>query len=276
MPTATELLTETHIFYSIEPFQIAHGQPLNHTLHRHSETTELLLVLEGTVRCQMEGRIYTAPAGSVLVIPQGTWHELAAAAREQQSGYRLSFKVDPLLQPALSAECPPITLTSDLHGIKALFVRLEQEKKKANLSGPVAYHLIGLILALVSHGPATSLPSALSNEAMTVQEIKYYMEENHGRSVTLEDLAQHFNMNKYQLARTFKQYIGIPPLQYLISCRLDAAKHLLAATNHPAAAIARAIGYKSVTQFQAAFKKAIGSTPRQYRLAQQSADRTSE
>ena len=276
MPKATELLTDPPIFYSIESFQIAYGQSLNHPLHRHSETTELLLFLEGTVQCQMDGRIYTAPAGTALVIPPGTWHELRTAAREPQSGYRLSFKADTLLGTALAAECPRISHIGDLHGIKALFVRLEQEKEKKHPSGPLAYHIIGLILALVNLGPETSLPSAVSNEAKAIQEIKYYMEENHWRSLTLEELAERFNMNKYQLARSFKQQMGIPPLQYLISCRLDAAKQLLAATDHPAAKVAHAIGYKSVTQFQAAFKKAVGVTPRQYRLVQQTADLPSE
>lgn len=269
MSKVPEISAVSPFFYTAELFESAYGHSLAQPLHRHCETTELLLVLEGTVQCRMGGQLYTAPAGNALMIPFGTWHELATPARQQQSGYRLSFKSDPFLP---SAEGPLITPVSDLPGIKALFVCLEQEKEKQHSTGPGAYHLIGLILALISNGPAP----AISNEAKAIQEIKYYMEENHWRSLTLENLAERFNVNKYQLSRTFKQYMGIPPLQYLISCRLEAAKQLLAATDYPAVKIAQAIGYKSVTQFQAAFKKAVGSTPRQYRLAQRITDCSSQ
>lgn len=277
MSKVTESMTDSPFFYTIEPFLVAYVQSLNQPLHRHAEAMELLLVLEGTVRCQIDGRIYTAPSGTVLFIPSGTWHELWNAAGEQQSGYRLSFKQDPLLEPALLAEWPPIIPISDFRGVKALFVRLQQEKEKTQPgAGQLAYHLIGLIMAMLSHRPETPPATSVNNEAKAIQEIKLYMEENHWRSLTLENIAERFNVDKYQLARTFKQQTGISPLQYLISCRIDSAKQLLVTTNHPAAAVAHAIGYKSVTQFQSAFKKAVGTTPRHYRLAHQPADLPSE
>ena len=273
MPKATEPTADLFFFYTIEPFLTPYGQSLNQPLHRHPETMELLLILEGNVRCKIDDRAYTAPSGTVLFIPSGTWHEQWHAAAEQQSGYRLAFTRNPLLEPALLAEWPPVIPISDLREIKALFIRLQQEKKKPRSdAGQMVYHLIGLILAILSPVKESPRSIPISNWEDTIQKIKLYMEENHWRSLTLEEIADSFNLNKYQLARTFKQQIGISPLQYLISCRIDAARQLLATTDNSVAAVAHAIGYKSATQFQAAFKKAAGTTPRQYRLAQQAAE----
>lgn len=274
MSKATEINTVPLIFYTVEPFESTHGQSLNQPLHRHSETVELLLVLEGTVHCRLEGKSCKAPAGSVLVIPPGTWHELRYTASKQQSGYRLAFSGYPLLAPSFS-DWPPVIPISDLHTLKALFARLQKEKTQPHAEQAVR-HLIGLILALISRSMENRKATALHNRENTIQEIKLYMEENHSRSLTLEDIAGRFSLNKYQLARTFQQVTGISPLQYLISCRMDAARQLLFATDMPVAEVAQATGYKSITQFQAAFKKAAGKTPRQYRIACKTADQIEE
>lgn len=265
MSKAPEIHADSPFFYTVEPFKSVYGQSLNQPLHRHSETVELLLVLEETVSCLLEGQSCKAPAGSVVVIPPGTWHKLRCTASEQQSGYRLAFSGYPLLGLSFS-DWPPVIPIKDLPTLTALFARLQKEKTQPHAEQTV-HHLIGLILALISRSLENCKAAALHNQKHTIQEIKLYMEENHSRSLTLEDIAGRFNLNKYQLARTFQQLSGISPLQYLISCRMDAARQLLVATDMPVAEVAQATGYKSATQFQAAFKKMVGKTPRQYRTA---------
>ena len=274
MSKATEINADSPFFYTIEPFKSVYGQSLIQPLHRHSETVELLLVLEETASCRLEGQSYKAPAGSVVVIPPGTWHELRFQASKQQSGYRLAFSGYPFLPHSFS-DWPPVISIRDLPTLKALFTRLQKEKTQPHAEQTV-HHLIGLILALISRSTENRKAAALHNQQHTIQEIKLYMEENHSRSLTLEDIASRFNLNKYQLARTFQQLSGISPLQYLISCRMDAAKQLLVTTDMPVAEVAQATGYKSATQFQAAFKKAVGKTPRQYRTACKTPDRIEE
>lgn len=206
-----------------------------------------------------------APSGNVLFIQAGTWHEQWHNASEQQSGYRLAFSQSLLQETALLTEWPPVIPISGLHTIKTLFVRLQQEKDQPNTE-QTAPHLIGLILALLSRSTENPLPTAIRNREDTIQEIKLYMEDNHSRPLTLETLSEEFNINKYQLARLFMQHTGISPLQYIISCRMDTAKQLLVTTKSQVAEIASQVGYKSAPQFQAAFKKAFGITPRHYRL----------
>ncbi|MBQ7371349.1 MAG: helix-turn-helix transcriptional regulator [Blautia sp.] len=100
------------------------------------------------------------------------------------------------------------------------------------------------------------------------QHIRYlvkYMESNYKNRLTLDDLAEFANFNKYYLLREFKKYTGFSPNDYLISLRIGAAKQLLVSTTLPASKIAYEVGISDVNNFNNLFKKRVGMTPIQYR-----------
>ena len=71
----------------------------------------------------------------------------------------------------------------------------------------------------------------------------------------------------YELFRKeFTAAVGVPPGHYRIRRRMDAARHLLRAEpNLQISAIADRLGYVSVYEFSAQFKKHLGMSPRAYR-----------
>lgn len=268
MTKATELITDSFDFHAIQPFLVPSGQSLQQPLHRHPDTVELLLVLEGTVQCTIEGKPTKAPSGTAMTIQAGRWHKQCYPAFEQQSGYRLSFA------EALPLALPPVFPIEDFKGVERLLIRLYQETMQPkDDSTQMTHYLIGLIFRLLSRSLYSDSSPAYRNFEKTVREIEHYIEENYPITLTLDSIADQFALNKYQLARLFKEYTGISPLQYIIFCRLDAAKQLLATTDTSVNSIAATVGYKSDTQFQAAFKKASGLTPRHYRLTHQQKDK---
>lgn len=256
-------ISETFLFHSIQHFSIPHGEPRYQPLHRHPDTAELLLVTEGRVHCKIGTHSYSLPSGTALFVPSGFWHELDYPAAPKQSGYRLSF-ASPHLKPDLVTDVPQVIQVDDLAGIIPLFARLEQENEQPHPHSRITHHLVGLIRALLDR--STDTQNFLDSRE-TIRLVKHYMEEHHYRSLLLDDLAAKFALNKYQLSRLFKQHTGMSPLQYLISCRMETAKQLLATTETAVASISFRVGYKSATQFQAAFKKSVGTTPRLYRIA---------
>ena len=50
-----------------------------------------------------------------------------------------------------------------------------------------------------------------------VLEMKAYIDQHFKETISLEDLAQLFHLNKYQLNKEFSKYIGLPPIKYQIS-----------------------------------------------------------
>jgi AraC-like DNA-binding protein len=90
------------------------------------------------------------------------------------------------------------------------------------------------------------------------------------RDWTLDTLARDAGLSRSALAERFTATVGQPPMQYLASWRMQlAAGHLKTGTDTVAAVAAR-VGYESDAAFSRAFKKAVGMSPRQWRLARAS------
>ncbi|WP_164217786.1 AraC family transcriptional regulator [Virgibacillus sp. YIM 98842] len=95
--------------------------------------------------------------------------------------------------------------------------------------------------------------------------VKHYINQNFREPVTLDMLAKVGNINKYYLAHTFKQDIGISPIEYLNRVRIKEAQTLLETTNFTIAEIARFNGFSSQSFFSQAFKREVNQTPSEYR-----------
>lgn len=85
-----------------------------------------------------------------------------------------------------------------------------------------------------------------------------------GRKWTLETLARVAGMSRSSFAARFKDRVGEPPMDYLTRWRMLFAAHRLVNARIPIAVVAPAVGYESESAFGAAFKRVIGSSPRQY------------
>ena len=92
-----------------------------------------------------------------------------------------------------------------------------------------------------------------------------YINDNISQNVTLTDLADLVEMNQYQLARAFKDSIGVSPHKYLLSRRVEQAKELLAQTQLSIAEISYNIGFSSQSHFTSTFRRLTGITPAFYR-----------
>jgi AraC-like DNA-binding protein len=114
------------------------------------------------------------------------------------------------------------------------------------------------VTRLLKNGNQTSLSSVCL-------EVKKYIEENFRQELTLNDLASLVYVSPYHLAHVFKEEIGLPPIQYMIHCRIEEAKRLLEHSNLSVREIASVIGYENANYFNLLFKKMTGSPPGKFR-----------
>ena len=73
------------------------------------------------------------------------------------------------------------------------------------------------------------------------------------------------------MAERFRHFLGMPPMSYLASWRLQLGAQLLASTSHSVAQIAGEVGYESEPAFNRAFKREFGSPPARFRLKSKAA-----
>jgi AraC-like DNA-binding protein len=82
---------------------------------------------------------------------------------------------------------------------------------------------------------------------------------------TLESLAHEVGLSRSALSERFMQFVGQPPMQYLMNWRMQLAANALVAGTDSIAEIAGRVGYESEAAFSRAFKKAVGTPPSEWR-----------
>jgi AraC-like DNA-binding protein len=81
------------------------------------------------------------------------------------------------------------------------------------------------------------------------------------RRWTVDDLGREVGLSRSALADRFIRLIGVPPMHYLASWRMQVATQKLRNTSASLAQVAEMVGYDSEAAFSRAFKKAFGAAP---------------
>jgi AraC family transcriptional regulator of adaptative response/methylated-DNA-[protein]-cysteine methyltransferase len=110
------------------------------------------------------------------------------------------------------------------------------------------------------------LPDALTfqdPQLELVRSICHYLEQHSAESLTLQTLSRQFNLSAWHLQRTFKEYAGISPLDYMEACRMHQLKHALRNGVSVTEAIYEA-GFGSSSRVYEKAAPQLGMTPRRY------------
>ena len=92
-----------------------------------------------------------------------------------------------------------------------------------------------------------------------------YIQEHLERDLSLVTLAAVGQTSPAHFARLFKHATGLAPHQYVITCRMEQAKRLLAETDTPLIEIGAQVGCADQSHFTALFRKHVALTPKAYR-----------
>ena len=90
-----------------------------------------------------------------------------------------------------------------------------------------------------------------------------YIRERIGDSITLDDLADYADLDKFHLCRAFRAQVGMPPHTYLTHLRIARAKELLL-RGVRATDVAPLVGLYDQAQLTRHFRRLVGTTPARY------------
>ena len=90
---------------------------------------------------------------------------------------------------------------------------------------------------------------------------------HYAEPLDLEGLARAAHVSPRHFSREFRRTFGETPYQYLLTRRLERARHLLRTTDLQVAEICLAVGFASVGSFTTTFRRHVGVSPTAYRRA---------
>jgi AraC-like DNA-binding protein len=113
-------------------------------------------------------------------------------------------------------------------------------------------------------------PAQVHSGGLTPSKLQHttaYIQAHLEHALSLVELAAVTQTSPTHFARMFKQATGQTPHQYVTTCRMAQAKHLLTATTLLLHEVGARVGYADQSYFTAMFRRHVGTTPKAYRDA---------
>ncbi len=98
-----------------------------------------------------------------------------------------------------------------------------------------------------------------------VRKVTAYMREHLEEEIGLDELAALLSLSRFHFGTAFRHATGRTPHDWLVAERMDRAQALLRDPALPVTEVALSVGYQTPSSFAAAFRKAVGVTPSDFR-----------
>lgn len=102
-----------------------------------------------------------------------------------------------------------------------------------------------------------------------ISSMKQLLDTRFSEPVSLDTISNDLHINKYKLAKEFKTYYHVSPIEYLIGRRIQAACDLLLTTPKTITQIGIDVAMENTSYFVRLFKRYKGITPLKFRIRNQ-------
>lgn len=236
--------------------------------HTHPHT-QLIYVLSGEGCCQIEDEMVTlAPNDLLLINPHVSHCDLLGT---NPSMYALTLDLScPYFFDAMEQRYVYLKADrlEDLVSVRRYMQNLLHEVK----CQPTGFEQMCQRLAEVVVLSLSRQCKPASNTRKSSREcirVRLYIDRHFTETITLDDLAQYANLNKYYLVHVFNREMGCSPISYLIDRRISESKRLLSSSSLSIRQISQEMGFSSPSYFSQSFRRSTGCSPAEYRRQSQ-------
>lgn len=230
---------------------------------------EILFVFSGRGETIIEGKTYAVKKGDLIIYnPRAEHWECALGEVGLELGYFgiTNFQVSDFpFDHLISPESSPVLHTASNEGDFQFYFRslVKEMCEDEQYNELMAKYWARLILIRILRLANISEAKFVANAIFT--RIHQYLSTRFSEIESMDQICNELGVNKYYLSHVFKNYMGIPPMQYVTTKRIAYAKKLLQETDLTASAIGEACGYSDHALFFKTFKRMEGVTPQAYR-----------
>lgn len=206
--------------------------------------------------------------GTIFMLFPGVWHTYRPTKESGWEAYWVGFKGDYAMKLAennyFNHENPFFQIGYNEEIVRLFQQIIEHSKREepgaSQLLGGTVLHMLGYLF----HFRKNELFSNKSVVPM-INKARVLMREHVCTNISPEEIASKLNISYSWFRRTFRQYTGFSPAQYMMQLKIQKAKDLLAQTNDSVKQIAGILNFEPVDYFSVFFKRATGQNPLTYR-----------
>lgn len=222
-----------------------------------------MYVEQGEMSVDYQGKHYTAPSGSVILIDRNEPHHYYVEHYAEFYWMHIGGGNTSTLCGYLLQNCGAVFQVGGCGRIGAIMRAILSQFKcnKTPVASELSYEIHEVLCRLM---PDAAEPQNEGNNA--VQRAVSFIRSNlTSRSLNLSAIAESVGLSTSYLIRLFQRELACTPHEYVIQLRMEHAKYLLKTTSMPVKKIAEESGYGNSSSFVSAFTEKVGISPQQYR-----------
>jgi len=243
-------------------FSMSHQGLVDYHVDNHThDCYEIVYYIDGTGVSKIEEKEYDYSEHTFCIIPPNTTHSewTISEANLLYIGFNYDGQLGVL----------PSGLFEDDENdtIYDILVKMQEELRDQSLHYDVMLSFLQrlLVVNLLRWTNKTVIVSKRSRDCMDY--VFNFINSNFGAPIGLENLANSIGYSYHHFRHIFKDTYGVSPKQYILNVRMTHAKLFLQQGDLSVKAVAQMCGFKSVSQFIAAFKRHTGLSPLSYKKA---------
>lgn len=263
---------ESHpLLYTLFPTDIGYYPNARyHYREREHGTAEHILIccVAGHGWAKIRDTVYPVGPNEALLIPSGEPHIYSAALDDPWSIHWVHFRgraAYPFAQLADGQYVIPLDETTrqpiveTFHECYGALSRNFGMQQMLFCALTIQRVLAWVFFANPAFQPAeTTLPPAV-DAALS------FMSDNLHQRPQLNDIAAAVGLSASHFSYVFRQHMGVPPIDYFLTLKVQYACHLLDTTDMTVKQIALTLGYEDPYYFSRLFRKIMGKAPASYR-----------
>ena len=146
------------------------------------------------------------------------------------------------------------------------FDRMTEELKLHQRNYEEVCNTLLKYILIIGHREAEKHRVGVYDRLSDIEVAKRYFTENYNKEISISEYAEKNLMSADWFIKSFKRIVSQTPNQFIISKRIDSARHLIETTDKTIKEISFAVGYSNSLYFSRLFKKYTGYSPKEYKL----------